>query len=66
MSANPTAEDVLRQLVNAIKMTRSVLDPLIACAEVVLEMAEEPHRFGIAGGCICGKCDSCIDRGVTP
>ena len=62
MSKDPTPEDVLRQLVSAIKMTKSVLDPLIACAEVVLEL--QPHRFGITGGCICGKCDSCIERGV--
>jgi hypothetical protein len=26
----------------------------------------EPHRFGITSGCMCGKCDSCIERGLQP
>ena len=37
------------------------------CGEFRAEWPEEvPPRFGITSGCICGKCDSCIERGVTP
>lgn len=44
-----------------------ITDPKLWCGEFRAEWPEEvPPRFGITSGCICGKCDSCIDRGVTP